>query len=42
MDGTNAAPTPYQRQYFQEIQPEFRDRMAEVNPIYQGHGASME
>ncbi|MFN2514937.1 MAG: hypothetical protein ABR556_01880 [Pyrinomonadaceae bacterium] len=31
MDGTNAAPTPYQRQYFQEIQPEFRDRMTEVN-----------
>ncbi len=31
MDGTNAAPTPYQRQYFEEIQPEFRDRMAEVN-----------
>jgi photosystem II stability/assembly factor-like uncharacterized protein len=31
MDGTNAAPTSYQRQYFQEIQPEFRDRMAEVN-----------
>ena len=31
LDGTNAAPTPYQRQYFQEIQPEFRDRMAEVN-----------
>jgi hypothetical protein len=28
---TNAAPTPYQRQYFQEIQPEFRERMAEVN-----------
>ncbi|MDQ6653661.1 MAG: hypothetical protein M3Y84_13080, partial [Acidobacteriota bacterium] len=31
VDGTNAAPTPYQRQYIQEIQPEFRDRMAEVN-----------
>jgi photosystem II stability/assembly factor-like uncharacterized protein len=31
MDGTNAAPTPYQRQYFEEIQPEFRDRIAEVN-----------
>jgi photosystem II stability/assembly factor-like uncharacterized protein len=28
---TNAGPTPYQRQYFQEIQPEFRERMAEVN-----------
>ena len=31
LDGTNAAPTPYQRQYFQEIQPEYRERMAEVN-----------
>ena len=31
MDGTNAAPTPYQRQYFEEIQPEFRERMAEAN-----------
>lgn len=31
LDGTNAAPTPYQLQYFQEIQPEFRERMGEVN-----------
>jgi hypothetical protein len=31
LDGTNAEPTPAQRQYFQEIQPEFRERMAEVN-----------
>jgi predicted nuclease with TOPRIM domain len=31
IDGTNAAPTPYQRQYFQEMQPEYRERMAEVN-----------
>ncbi len=31
LDGTNAAPTPAQRQYFQEIQPEYRERMAEVN-----------
>jgi hypothetical protein len=31
VDGTNAAPTPYQRQYFQEIQPEFRERMGEAN-----------
>ncbi len=31
VDATNAAPTPYQRQYFQEIQPEFRERMDEVN-----------
>jgi len=31
LDGTNAAPTPYQRQYFEEIQPEFRERMAEAN-----------
>ena len=31
VDATNAAPTPYQRQYFQEIQPEFRERMVEVN-----------
>lgn len=31
IDGTNAAPTQYQRQYFQEIQPEYRDRMTEVN-----------
>jgi photosystem II stability/assembly factor-like uncharacterized protein len=31
LDGTNAAPTPYQRQYFQDIEPEFRERMAEAN-----------
>ena len=31
LDGTNAAPTPYQLQYFEEIQPEFRERMAEAN-----------
>jgi chromosome segregation ATPase len=31
LDGPNAAPTAYQRQYFEEIQPEFRARMAEVN-----------
>jgi len=31
VDSTNAAPTPYQRQYFQEILPEFRERMAEAN-----------
>jgi photosystem II stability/assembly factor-like uncharacterized protein len=35
LDGTNAAPTPYQRQYFQEIQPEFRERMAEANNFIQ-------
>jgi photosystem II stability/assembly factor-like uncharacterized protein len=31
IDGVNAAPTPYQRQYFTEIQPEFRLRMEEAN-----------
>jgi hypothetical protein len=31
IDGLNAAPTPYQRQYFGEIQPEFRLRMDEAN-----------
>ncbi len=31
IDGVNAAPTPYQRQYFSEIQPEFRLRMDEAN-----------
>jgi photosystem II stability/assembly factor-like uncharacterized protein len=31
VDSTNAAPTPYQRQYFEEIVPEYRSRMAEVN-----------
>ncbi|HEV7395987.1 MAG TPA: hypothetical protein VGN86_05715, partial [Pyrinomonadaceae bacterium] len=31
IDSTNAAPTLYQRQYFQEIQPEYAERMAEVN-----------
>jgi photosystem II stability/assembly factor-like uncharacterized protein len=35
VDSTNAAPTVYQRQYFQEIQPEFRDRMTEVNRFIQ-------
>lgn len=31
VDATNAAPTPAQRQYFAEIQPEYADRMAEAN-----------
>ncbi|HZE70746.1 MAG TPA: hypothetical protein VE135_14640 [Pyrinomonadaceae bacterium] len=31
LDGTNAAPTHYQRQYLEELQPEYRTRMAEVN-----------
>ena len=31
VEGTNAAPTPYQRQYFEEIRPEFRSRMEEMN-----------
>jgi photosystem II stability/assembly factor-like uncharacterized protein len=31
IEGTNAAPTPYQRQYFSDIQTEFRSRMDEVN-----------
>ncbi len=31
LEGTNAAPTPYQRQYFEEFRPEFRARMEEVN-----------
>ncbi len=31
IDGSNSAPTPYQRKYFEELQPEFHDRMAEIN-----------
>ena len=31
LDATNAAPTPAQRQYLAEIQPEFAERMEEVN-----------
>ena len=31
LDSTNAAPTAGQRQYAQEIEPEFRERMMEVN-----------
>ena len=31
LDATNAAPTPAQRQYFAEIQPEYTERMEEVN-----------
>ncbi len=31
IDATNAAPTPAQRQYFAEIQPEYAERMEEVN-----------
>jgi photosystem II stability/assembly factor-like uncharacterized protein len=31
VDATNAAPTAGQRQYFAEIQPEYAERMAEVN-----------
>ena len=31
IDATNAAPTLAQRQYFAEIQPEYAERMEEVN-----------
>jgi hypothetical protein len=31
IDGVNAAPTVYQREYFDEVQAEFRARMSEVN-----------
>ena len=31
MDGTNAAPTPYQREYFNELQTDFRAKLEEVN-----------
>jgi hypothetical protein len=31
IDGVNAGPTPYQRRYFDEIQPEFRLQMNEAN-----------
>ncbi|MGH9962884.1 MAG: hypothetical protein ACREBC_38165, partial [Pyrinomonadaceae bacterium] len=31
IEGTNAAPTPFQRQYFNDMQTEFRSRMDEVN-----------
>ncbi|HET6671202.1 MAG TPA: hypothetical protein VFH15_13315 [Pyrinomonadaceae bacterium] len=31
IDATNAAPTQYQRNYFAEVEPEFRERMDEVN-----------
>jgi photosystem II stability/assembly factor-like uncharacterized protein len=31
LDATNAAPTPAQRQYFAEIQPQYAERMEEVN-----------
>jgi len=31
IDGTNAAPTVGQRQYFAEVQPEYAERMEEVN-----------
>lgn len=31
IDATNAAPTSYQRRYFEEVEPQFRERMAEVN-----------
>ena len=31
IDAPNAAPTQYQRNYFDEVQPEFRERMTEVN-----------
>ncbi|HEU4478393.1 MAG TPA: hypothetical protein VFR80_07730, partial [Pyrinomonadaceae bacterium] len=31
IDAPNAAPTRYQRSYFDEVEPEFRERMLEVN-----------
>lgn len=36
IDGVNAAPTPYQRRYFEELQPEFREKMAQVNEYLTG------
>ena len=33
IDGTNAAPTLAQRQYFAEIEPEYAERMQEVNKV---------
>lgn len=34
IDGVNAAPTPYQKQYFDELQAEFRQKMARVNEYF--------
>lgn len=31
IDGANAAPTPYVRKYLEEVEPEYRVRMGEVN-----------
>ncbi len=31
IDAPNASPTAYQRKYFEEVEPEFRERMTEVN-----------
>ncbi|MGI8917230.1 MAG: VPS10 domain-containing protein [Pyrinomonadaceae bacterium] len=31
IDASNSAPTPYQRKYFEEVEPEFRERVGEVN-----------
>ncbi|MDQ3684769.1 MAG: phage scaffolding protein, partial [Acidobacteriota bacterium] len=36
MDGTNAAPTVYQREYFNELQSDFRARIEEVNTFISG------
>ncbi|MBA2645653.1 MAG: hypothetical protein H0U81_02525, partial [Pyrinomonadaceae bacterium] len=36
MDGTNAAPTVYQREYFNELQTDFRARIEEVNTFISG------
>lgn len=33
IDGFNGAPTTGQRDYFKELEPEFRDRMTEVNKL---------
>ncbi|MGH9880779.1 MAG: hypothetical protein ACRD6N_05030, partial [Pyrinomonadaceae bacterium] len=31
LDSTNAAPTPFLRRYLEEVEPEFRARMDEMN-----------
>ncbi len=36
MDGTNSAPTVYQREYFNELQTDFRARIEEVNTFISG------
>jgi hypothetical protein len=42
IDGSNAAPTVAQRQYFAEVQPEYTQRMEGGKSVHQHHSPAVE